>query len=604
MADLKNLFNTPFYIGLASRPDRKQKLFEKWNLVKNSLKKHGFVCDNNLLHTLSVDGRLTGKPSWFMPPEGAWGCYMSHLRLLENSILEDLPFYFVVEDDIEACPQNDYDLFAENCRKAVDALPDDWDMFYLGGQYWGNGKPVLVNECIARAPNVNRTHAYAVNGKAFKKLYAWLTNFKEWTDGHHIDHHLGLLHEMAFNTSPHYLNVYTAVPWLFTQGEDGGSDISKRKRLAAVNWDSNLLRTQQVGPGITVLSYKTGYGNIGLDKQLGYEGKKINGPFTGNGYYLSLHAPSEAVVKTDKKLILIGGTDKFCNPRQNVFLVDGVARAVLNKPAELTPTIELPAGTHRLEIYNNNRSQAHTYWIFAEKVVEPLAVTLPKFDLITNAFCPRKCPGCNQHHFMTENPEYSYGLENAKKLVKSLKNYGKIDLCLSGGEPAFWKDLEEVVDYFRESGVIGKIQIATSQYDQKNISRFKDHSDRLCISVRSEISDWITGNKWSALAPDYIRDCRIWDQREHVTGPGKKLVTEIDCCCMSQGIVAAIIGDEVFPCVVAKDMRIQGKSNIDPVQVEEYFSGVKIIPAIGSYVMCRNCTNNLKYRQTGEREKT
>lgn len=101
----------------------------------------------------AVDGSALDPPSWWRESAGAYGCYLSHLALLEESD----GVTFVLEDD--AVPSS---LLAPALSRS---LPDDgWDLLYFGGQL----SPLSMRmrrsstPCLIEAEHVSRTHAYVV----------------------------------------------------------------------------------------------------------------------------------------------------------------------------------------------------------------------------------------------------------------------------------------------------------------------------------------------------------------------------------------------------------------------------------------------------------
>ena len=125
------------------------------------------------------------------------------------------------EDDAIFC-----DGFAEKVREFLDHVPDRWDMLYLGGQHLRErqGQPRRLNEFVYEPFNVNRTHAFAVelSGGFGEALYKHLHNWDDWRPSHHIDHHLGRLHETRA------YKVYCPGEWLVGQRQ-GRSNINGRE---------------------------------------------------------------------------------------------------------------------------------------------------------------------------------------------------------------------------------------------------------------------------------------------------------------------------------------------------------------------------------------
>lgn len=128
-------------ISLARRQDRRAEMDSRWS---------GLL---ELDYFDAVDGSALDIPPWWRESAGAYGCYLSHLALLEES--EGATF--ILEDD--AVPST---LLAPVLSRP---LPDEgWDLLYFGGQHSPLSKRVrhFSTPRLVEAEHVSRTHAYAV----------------------------------------------------------------------------------------------------------------------------------------------------------------------------------------------------------------------------------------------------------------------------------------------------------------------------------------------------------------------------------------------------------------------------------------------------------
>ena len=57
-----------------------------------------------------------------------FGCYMSHVRLWNNMLVDDTPLLVILEDDVELGSS-----FLPHLKIALLQLPDSWGVLYLGG---------------------------------------------------------------------------------------------------------------------------------------------------------------------------------------------------------------------------------------------------------------------------------------------------------------------------------------------------------------------------------------------------------------------------------------------------------------------------------------
>lgn len=193
------LVEKAFVISLRIRADRREAFFKRF--PKTEFIPVPEVWD-------AVHGDTCLPPDNWHAGNGAWGCYRSHLGILEKCLNEGINSYMVFEDDAVFC--HDFESrVAEFCK----LLPSDWHQIYLGGQllHTHANPPIRVNAQTFRPYNVNRTHCFAVKGDGMLSMYRHISNLPFHTS-EHIDHHLGRWHETYRN------NVYCPGKWLVGQG--------------------------------------------------------------------------------------------------------------------------------------------------------------------------------------------------------------------------------------------------------------------------------------------------------------------------------------------------------------------------------------------------
>lgn len=127
---------------------------------------------------------------------GAYGCAMSHISLLEHTIMNNLETVLILEDDA---------VFSEDfCQKLAlfnSALPDSWQMLMLGGHH--AAPPRLVASGVVRTTKTLQTHAYVVRVSARSVL---LDAYKRATG--HIDQEHGKVMKKTETYAPDPFLVY------------------------------------------------------------------------------------------------------------------------------------------------------------------------------------------------------------------------------------------------------------------------------------------------------------------------------------------------------------------------------------------------------------
>jgi len=203
-----NCFRKVFCVNLGRRKDR-------WQRFKAGLP--GDWPFAPVARVSAVDGKRVPVPDWWTAGPGAWGCYRTHLRIIENCINGGVESVLILEDDALFCPD-----FTRRVKDFLRRVPKDWGMLYLGGQHLFINKspPKEIVPGVFQPYNVNRTHAFALRGKMLRVVYKHLLR-KDWMQGQHIDHHLGRLHQRREHP------IYCPGEWLVGQAE-GQSNISGR----------------------------------------------------------------------------------------------------------------------------------------------------------------------------------------------------------------------------------------------------------------------------------------------------------------------------------------------------------------------------------------
>lgn len=139
---LEDVINV-FYINLEHRVDRKNHVEEQLNNI--GLKGSRF----NAIRTAN----------------GAVGCSMSHLRIIQNAIKNNLDHVLIVEDDITFLEP---DLFKHQINEFFKLHGNKWDVILLAGN---NFPPyTTVDSTCIKVNRCQTTTGYLVNGHYLKVL--------------------------------------------------------------------------------------------------------------------------------------------------------------------------------------------------------------------------------------------------------------------------------------------------------------------------------------------------------------------------------------------------------------------------------------------------
>lgn len=229
---MRNTFQKIYVINLDRRPDR-------WETFRKQIPSDWPFCE--IERVSAIDGKRVPSPTWWSSGNPAWGCYRTHLRLLEECMNKGVESVLLLEDDATFLPD-----FSKRVTEFLRHVPKDWGMLYLGGQHLHvkEHPPKPVNKHVYVPYNVNRTHAMALRGDTMKHVYKFLHEFSNWKKGNHIDHWLGRFHQ---ERNPKY-PVYCPGQWLIGQGP-GSSDISGREAPDRVWPHAAQVSRQDVKPG-------------------------------------------------------------------------------------------------------------------------------------------------------------------------------------------------------------------------------------------------------------------------------------------------------------------------------------------------------------------
>lgn len=211
MVDTRSLFQRVYCINLHRRLDR----WRRFQTMCHDMD-WPFAQPRRFI---AIDSRRCAPPAWWRDGAGAWGCYRSHLNIIEQCLNDRVRRVLILEDDAVLLNAGN-----QSIERFFDALPIGWrrdSMVYLGGQhrFLETDPPEPINDLVLQPFNVNRTHAYSVCGDMLPRLYQFLCDTNDWDGPHHIDHRFGELHQLK------EFPVYCPTQWYFGQ-RAGYSDIA------------------------------------------------------------------------------------------------------------------------------------------------------------------------------------------------------------------------------------------------------------------------------------------------------------------------------------------------------------------------------------------
>jgi glycosyl transferase family 25 len=152
---------------------------------------------------------------------GAIGCTMSHLKLLNDAINNNYSHLLILEDDVQFLEP---ELFKTKINKFLELHENNWDVIIFSGN---NVPPhIQVDETCIKVTRCQTTTGYLVNGHYLKKLRDNVKEGLEKLIKNPQNHYFFAIDKYWFNLQQ-FDNWYLIVPMTVVQRE-GYSDIEKR----------------------------------------------------------------------------------------------------------------------------------------------------------------------------------------------------------------------------------------------------------------------------------------------------------------------------------------------------------------------------------------
>jgi GR25 family glycosyltransferase involved in LPS biosynthesis len=155
-------FDKVYCINLEHREDRKNHILSECN--KYDLGEVSFFN--------AFNGNNLSNP--YKISNGNFGLILTNIEIIKEAKNNNYKNILILEDDCYFTSE------VLNINTYFDALPDDWDMLYLGGNHnthVGNPPPIVINEKIVKLHSTLTTHFVAINNHMYDVILARLSKF-------------------------------------------------------------------------------------------------------------------------------------------------------------------------------------------------------------------------------------------------------------------------------------------------------------------------------------------------------------------------------------------------------------------------------------------
>jgi hypothetical protein len=155
-----DFFDHIYCINLERRIDR-------WEACRALFKRYGIVGRVECFKGVE----MSKHPQFGPKILGRAGCTLSHFNIALNALENKYRNYLVFEDDVDFAFEPDE--FLSLLGNSVSELPENWDMFYFGGNlsFDYGVKPIeAFSTHLFKLNACHTTHAFAVNSRFYRKL--------------------------------------------------------------------------------------------------------------------------------------------------------------------------------------------------------------------------------------------------------------------------------------------------------------------------------------------------------------------------------------------------------------------------------------------------
>jgi glycosyl transferase family 25 len=206
MSRLNDFVDSVYVLNLDKRTDRLKEVTNELATHNISFTRFSAVDGAGLVHKISSTIN-----------KNELACSLSHANIIKEASQKNQNIICIFEDDVVLSPD-----FNSELEKAINDLPPDWEIFYLGANH--RIPPEQITGNIYRVKFALTTHAYIINSSIYRKLQ---TTIIENINTAPVDNILTTIQKNG--------NVYAIKPGIAFQRE-GHSDIRGGFR----NYDSVL----------------------------------------------------------------------------------------------------------------------------------------------------------------------------------------------------------------------------------------------------------------------------------------------------------------------------------------------------------------------------
>lgn len=159
--NLKKYFDNIYCINLDSRKDRWKECLEEFDKV-------------GLTNQVERFSAIKLSP-------GIAGCTKSHYEVIKLAKSRGEKTILILEDDVKFLTTDVWNLY----EIAINQLKNknlEFDIFYFGGNIYGNNNSEKIDSNVFRLNFIKTTHAYVIKSRIFDKIINKYSN-TNWSDG-------------------------------------------------------------------------------------------------------------------------------------------------------------------------------------------------------------------------------------------------------------------------------------------------------------------------------------------------------------------------------------------------------------------------------------